>query len=68
MGCFCFKHFEQVLGSAFLGTPTSFSTLGKQSVQQWLKIDRHEDLISCEAFLSAAGLGPAHKVKHMELI
>lgn len=43
--------------------PPSFSTLGKQLMQQWLKIGRHEHLMSCEAFLSAASLGLAHEVK-----
>lgn len=43
--------------------PPSFSTLGKQLMQQWFKIDRQEHLMSHEAFLSAAGLGIAHEVK-----
>lgn len=38
--------------------PLSFRTL----VQQWLRTARHEHLMSYEAFLPAAGLGPAHQV------
>lgn len=36
--------------------PPSFSTPGKQLMQQWLKIDRHEHFMFCEASLSGAGL------------